>query len=999
MAEALMSLPEPSEVDGTMTPDLAQRASATYESHADRFRLPAHRNYDKQYSNLYFSRYMTLRKSVIARAKSKWQLDQPGAPPLADNILGLAAMRGKPCVVVGTVYKDMKLKPNILDEFNARENYEAPPPERSKYFADDDVIILEDQTGRTVLSGAGLPVGELVSGVVMAAKGVENDKGEFEVNECCFCDMGPQAARQVPTQQRYLCLASGFNIDAQAKNLFALELFVDLITGQLGSPEQQQQMARVARVLLAGNLIRATTGEQDEVAQYKRRNMEPETVVHVKELDFILTQLCSTVPVDMMPGDHDPANKIVPQQPLHKCMFPTATKYGSLRGVTNPTDFVLDGVHILGTSGQNIDDVYRFTESEDRLELLERILRWGHLFPTAPDTLCVYPYTTEHKDPFAIGDCPHVFFAGNQPEFATKECSGPDGQKVRLVCVPDFSKTATAVLLDLHTLEATPLCFSNMVAETAPQAMDQAAERMAEAEAEAAWLVLAVDVGTTSVRTALVDPTGHILDRAVQEVQVHQPGPELAMQSSAEIWRACCSTTQALLQRTATSPDQVRAIAFDATCSMVVEAGDVTQGPRLSVDPTNTFAAAEIGDVPDVLMWMDHRASEEAQAINSTKHKVLRFVGGGVSLEMQMPKLCWLQTHLPDVYSQATGFFDLPDWLSFRATDNGARSRCSVICKWNYVDGCPGHDGWHTGYLNDIGLKDLAQSQQRIGTDVREPGSAVGTLTARAARELGLTTNCVVASSLIDAHAGMMGCLAASLLPNQPITERLCLIAGTSACHLALHPDLAFVPGVWGPYHGVVLPDYWLVEGGQSAAGAALDRVLALHAGADHWHKQAAREGRHVTEIMNEALQRLQQSEKASHLYELIADIHVVPDFHGNRSPLADPKLKGVIVGLSLTSELATECLLLYLATLTGLALGTRQILEAMRDNGYIIREICVCGGLSQNKLYLQLHADATGCRVRLPREADAVLVGTAVMGAVAAGGIRARHYNCDQVP
>jgi len=45
----------------------------------------------------------------------------------------------------------------------------------------------------------------------------------------------------------------------------------------------------------------------------------------------------------------------------------------------------------------------------------------------------------------------------------------------------------------------------------------------------------------------------------------------------------------------------------------------------------------------NVIMWMDHRAASEANTINSTRHPVLRSVGGSISLEMQLPKLLWLK--------------------------------------------------------------------------------------------------------------------------------------------------------------------------------------------------------------------------------------------------------------------------------------------------------------------------------------------------------------------
>lgn len=72
------------------------------------------------------------------------------------------------------------------------------------------------------------------------------------------------------------------------------------------------------------------------------------------------------MPTDIMPGSNDPANVLLPQQPLHRCMFPQSGRLSTLTGVTNPFDFEVDGVTFLGTSGQGVDDIYRFSTSEDR---------------------------------------------------------------------------------------------------------------------------------------------------------------------------------------------------------------------------------------------------------------------------------------------------------------------------------------------------------------------------------------------------------------------------------------------------------------------------------------------------------------------------------------------------------------------------------------------------------------------------------------------------------
>lgn len=68
--------------------------------------------------------------------------------------------------------------------------------------------------------------------------------------------------------------------------------------------------------------------------------------------------------------------------------------------VTNPHAFSVDGVHFVGTSGQNVDDIHRYSAMEDRLAIMQSVLQWGHLVPTAPDTLTCYPF--QQDDPFIL---------------------------------------------------------------------------------------------------------------------------------------------------------------------------------------------------------------------------------------------------------------------------------------------------------------------------------------------------------------------------------------------------------------------------------------------------------------------------------------------------------------------------------------------------------------------------------------------------------------------
>ena len=92
----------------------------------------------------------------------------------------------------------------------------------------------------------------------------------------------------------------------------------------------------------------------------------------------------------------------------------------------------------------------------------QQSLEFQHLAPTAPDTLGCYPFADKSNDPFVIRECPHIYFAGNQPRFETTLLHGEDGQRVRIVMVPDFQIQHTCVLVNLDTLECRTMSFSGL---------------------------------------------------------------------------------------------------------------------------------------------------------------------------------------------------------------------------------------------------------------------------------------------------------------------------------------------------------------------------------------------------------------------------------------------------------------------------------------------------------------------------------------------------------
>jgi FGGY-family pentulose kinase len=469
-------------------------------------------------------------------------------------------------------------------------------------------------------------------------------------------------------------------------------------------------------------------------------------------------------------------------------------------------------------------------------------------------------------------------------------------------------------------------------------------------------LVAAIDIGTGSARAGVFDVRGRLLGRAEAPIETLAPRENHAEQDADQIWRQVCAALRGARAEAGARPEAIAGLSFDATCSLVLRDAD---GRPVTVSTTGE-------DRWDTVLWLDHRATGEAEECSASGHAVLDYSGGALSPEMQIPKLMWLKRHLPGSWRRVGLAFDLADFLTWRASGNPARSQCTLTCKWSYL----AHEtrGWRQDFLDAMGLGDLVErtGQPAAASPI---GADLGPLTTQAAADLGLTPSTRVAAGLIDAHAGALGVLGHLSAPQ--VERHMALIAGTSSCVMAFSEAPRMTPGVWGPYLGGSLPGLWMNEGGQSASGALLDHILRLH-GHEPTRDTHARVIARVAELRRETP-------------DLAPRLHVLPDFHGNRSPLADPRALGVVSGLPLDASFDALARL-YWRTCVGIALGLRHILETLNAHGYVIDTLHVTGGHTRNPLLMELYADATRCRTVEPSAPDAVLLGTAMVAAAGCG-------------
>ena len=479
---------------------------------------------------------------------------------------------------------------------------------------------------------------------------------------------------------------------------------------------------------------------------------------------------------------------------------------------------------------------------------------------------------------------------------------------------------------------------------------------------------IGVDVGTGSARAGVFDLDGRLLASAKTDIAIYREAGAIVEQSSSNIWAAVCRSVREAVQAAGVAACDIVGVGFDATCSLVVLGPG---GTSLPVGPSNDPAR-------DVIVWMDHRAIDQAARINAGGHDVLKYVGGVISPEMETPKLLWLAENKPETFASAWQFFDLSDFLTWRATGSLARSVCTVTCKWTYL----AHERrWDASYFRAIGLGVLAdEAFARIGAEVVEPGRALGLgLTAAAADELGLVAGVPVAAALIDAHAGGVGTIGAT----GEISENLAYVFGTSSCTMTTTHKPTFVPGVWGPYFSAMAPGWWLLEGGQSAAGAAIDHLTSMHPAAAHFRDIADRDDLSLPAYLaREAVGRAADLSQAA---KLAGSVVVVPEFLGNRAPFADPHARAIVAGLDLDPTFES-LLALYVAGVCGIGYGLRQIIEAQVASGVAVKRIAISGGAGQSPFARQMLADATGKAVVSVQSGEPVLLGAAMLGCVAGG-------------
>lgn len=466
--------------------------------------------------------------------------------------------------------------------------------------------------------------------------------------------------------------------------------------------------------------------------------------------------------------------------------------------------------------------------------------------------------------------------------------------------------------------------------------------------------VLAVDVGSRQVRAGLFDTTGFMLLSAAEAIAPAQHGEAAATYQMDEIWDAVCLVVRHCARAAEDHDVKVIGLAFDATSSLYVDRRGASLGEGEG----------------DVFGWMDHRAQAEALEIDATDHPYLEYFDGSISPEFHLPKILWLKRNRPELFDRAVRFWDVCDELARRATGRDCRSTSALVCKWPYIPAR--EEPWCKDLLDRIGLT-AAEGLDFFSVPNQVPASVHGAVSLQASVRLGVAAGTVVAVGVIDAEAGVLG----NACPDfrKSMSRSLLMTGGTSTNFMLIADEKRSVPGVWGPFLDAVYPGCWLHEAGQSLSGGALDAVFRQHPASPGAPTQENHE-----RVVRDVLGLLNAGDA-----QFGAQRHLVPDWLGNRAPMNNSRVRAIMSGIG--QELDYRSFLeTYYATARGIALQTRQIIEHFSRHGYAIDVVRLSGGHRRNPLLVRLYADCFKGDLLVSDAPEPVLLGAAMIAAVAAG-------------
>ncbi|SDS36595.1 FGGY-family carbohydrate kinase [Microterricola viridarii] len=448
-------------------------------------------------------------------------------------------------------------------------------------------------------------------------------------------------------------------------------------------------------------------------------------------------------------------------------------------------------------------------------------------------------------------------------------------------------------------------------------------------------LVIGVDVGTSSSKGVLVDPDGQVLCTVVREHAVSRPLPGQVEMDGALWWQEFVE------------------IAAELTAAAAVAGRPIASVGVSGMGPCLLLAdAAGTPLRPAILYGVDTRAGDQIERLNARfgREAIIERCGSALSSQAVGPKLAWVADNEPEVWAAARRFFMPASWLVWQLSgeytlDHHSASQCTPLYDTEALDW---HAPWSAELLGPIEPPRLAW-----------PGEQAGTITDAAAAATGLPAGTPVTVGTIDAWTESI-----SVDAHHP--GDLMLMYGTTLFLINTSPSRVTHPALWGTVG--VEPGTWNFAAGMATSGAITAWLRGLFGDPGY------------AELVAEAAAEPAGSR----------GLLMLPYFAGERTPLADPDARGMVLGLTLEHGRGA----LYRAALEATAFGIRHNVEEMRAAGAVIERIVAVGGGTQSTLWPQIVSDVTGLVQQLPADTIGASLGSARLAAGLLEGAETAGWN-----
>ncbi len=497
--------------------------------------------------------------------------------------------------------------------------------------------------------------------------------------------------------------------------------------------------------------------------------------------------------------------------------------------------------------------------------------------------------------------------------------------------------------------------------------------------------VIGLDFGTDSVRSVIVDTaSGEELSTAVSNFKRWAEG-KFCIPENNQFRQHPLDHIESLEESISDALKEVPLHVKNNIAAIGVATTGSTAGP-VDRDGTALALREEFCENPDAMfvMWKDHTPVEEAELINKTARTwggedYTRYEGGVYSSEWFWAKILHIFKEDGKVRKATFSWVEHADWIPALLTGNMnpleiKRSRCAAGHKAMW------HASWGGLPPEEFLIKVsplLRGLRDGLYTKTCTSDKPAGRLSREWAEKLDLKENIPVAVGAYDAH---MGAVAAGVKPGVFVK-----VIGTSCCDITVATEGKIgdrlISGICGQVDGSVVPGMIGLEAGQSAYGDVYSWFRDLIS----WPLKNYFSGRLSEREIKQAIDSI-LPELTGGASEIIPDednsLIAIDWLNGRRTPYADQKLKGAILGINL----GTTAPGLFRTLIEATALGARAIIERFHEEGININRVVAIGGVPRkSKLVIQVLSDVLNMPVIITKSEQSVALGAAIFGAVAA--------------